>query len=99
MYMYVQDHSLAGCYCFATFNTKRIILGSSGVDWSVVELQAALFPTYAGSTCTCCIRERLRCMSGEGALIVIKHAQMAYQKETVMCVWHHNLTNVVHMQL
>ena len=34
---------LADCDCFATFNTRRIILGSSGVNWNVVGLQAPLF--------------------------------------------------------
>ena len=35
--------------CFAAFNTRRIILSSSGIDWSVVELQAPLLPAYACS--------------------------------------------------
>ena len=40
--MHVQDHSLLTVTAldFATFNTRTIILGHSGVNWSIVELHA-----------------------------------------------------------
>ena len=39
---YICDHNLnVDCDCFAAFNAQRIILDICGVNWTVVELQAA----------------------------------------------------------
>ena len=38
-------------YSFVTFNTRKIILGSRGVDWSIVEFQE---PLYFSCSCLQC---------------------------------------------